>query len=361
MLLALDIACLVLEEAVQAFQYADDSDGDIGWLADEALEAIDGAIADNVEWEPELRQQVFHKLLRQSDSAVLEGWEDYKVALLGMCARFADVNTLRHTLKAKIDDSIHTNATQEGRRYTSEALNKVWLGVLQEYGKEEETEQFIADNLHYSSFRETLINKFMREKNYPRVVELAVEGEQQDGNYAGLVLQWQEIRYAAYRELQRKEDQAQLAEQLLLAGKFEYYNELQQLAGEDRDALYDRLKQQLKMEQGWRAQGMYLRLISEANDLDEMMAYVKENPDVIESYADRLAGKFGDEISDIYSAHVRKTASLATKRKGYQKVCDMLRRYRKIAGSANQASLIGELRDSYANKSAFMDELDRVK
>jgi Uncharacterized conserved protein len=357
-LLEVDIACLVLEEAVEAFQYADDSDGDIGWLVDEALERINETIADNAEQVPELREKLFQRLLRQSDSTIFDGWEDYRVALLVMCAQFADVSLLRDALKAKIEDALRTSEGQKYKEYTNEALLGIWLDIIREYGTAEETEQFIADNLHYSSFREALIDQYMQENNYEGVVELALEGERQDKNYAGLVLRWQEIRYGAYRELQFKEEQKQLAERLLFAGKFEYYNELRQLGGEDHEALYDRLKQKLKREAGWSAKSMYLKLIAEANDLDEMMAYVKENPAVVEEYAGRLAGKYADEISVIYGDQIRKTARSATKRKDYQGVCGMLRRYQKTAGEVKQAGLIDELRQLYANKPAFMDELN---
>ncbi len=359
-LLKVDIACLVLEEAVEAFQYADDSDGNIGGLANEALERVHEAIADNAQWEPEMRERLFLKLLQESEKTIFDGWEDYRVTLLGMCSLFADVETLRNTLKVKIESLVHKYASQQYQKYTNEALLGIWLDILQEYGTAEETEQFIIDNIHYSSFRKSLINKYEQENNYDRVVELALEGEEQDKGYAGLVLKWQEIRYAAYRELQRKEEQMMLAEQLLLAGKFEYYHELRQLAGEEGRTLYDRLKQRLKQEDGWSARSMYLKLIDEAKDLDEMMEYVKKHPETIEEYAGRLAGKFKNEINVIYCDQIRETAHRAMNRSNYQRVCDMLRRYHGIAGRDNQAALIGELRELYRKKPAFMDELNQL-
>lgn len=80
---------------------------------------------------------------------------------------------------------------------------------------------------------------------------------------------------------------------------------------------------------------------------------------LIEEYAGRLAGKFKDEVNAIYSDHIRKNARSATKRKGYEDVCSMLRRYEKIAGSANLTDIVTELRDLYRKKSAFMEELDQ--
>lgn len=50
-------------------------------------------------------------------------------------------------------------------------------------------------------------------------------------------------------------------------------------------------------------------------------------------------------------------ASRAANRKSYHEVCLMLRRYQKVAGNGSQAGLIKELRESYRNKPAFIDEL----
>lgn len=88
----------------------------------------------------------------------------------------------------------------------------------------------MKDNLKFSSFRELFINKYIKEKKYEKVIELALEGERQDKRFHGLILKWKQIRYSAYKELSLKDDQRNLAKELLLQGKFEYYKELKELA-----------------------------------------------------------------------------------------------------------------------------------
>lgn len=53
-LLALDIAFLLLNEAVEAFQYADDSSGEIGSLAEETIEVIDEIVSDSDDFKIDL-------------------------------------------------------------------------------------------------------------------------------------------------------------------------------------------------------------------------------------------------------------------------------------------------------------------
>lgn len=46
-ILALDIAFLVIDEGIEAFQYADDSNGDVGFLVSETIDLIDEVISYN--------------------------------------------------------------------------------------------------------------------------------------------------------------------------------------------------------------------------------------------------------------------------------------------------------------------------
>ena len=84
----------------------------------------------------------------------------------------------------------------------------------------------IRQNLKYLSFREALIDKHIKEKDFQSVIGLALEGEKKDQDHAGLVARWKKIRYTAYKQRAQKHEQQQLAKELLLVGNFEYYQEL---------------------------------------------------------------------------------------------------------------------------------------
>lgn len=144
-------------------------------------------------------------------------------------------------------------------------------------------------------------------------------------------------------------------------GDIGYYDELKQLASGDTGALYHHLKQELQAKKDWQSKGLYLRLIEAENDLDELLAYVKEYPDEIERYADRLAKRFEIEVIALYQQRIRLVASTASKRKEYQNVCGIIRRYQKIAGSARQRQMIEELPDLYSGKPAFLNELSQIR
>jgi hypothetical protein len=128
----------------------------------------------------------------------------------------------------------------------------------------------------------------MKEQNYEKVIELALEGEKLDQPYQGLVSRWKKLRYIAYKELSWKEKQVELAKEFLFEGDFEYYHDLKALMTGNQEKFYHGLKQDLKNSKSWRTKSMYLTLIEEENDLDALLEFVKENPSNIEEYAEGL-------------------------------------------------------------------------
>jgi hypothetical protein len=360
-LLAIDIAFLVLDEGIEAFQYADDSDGDIGNLVSETLSLIEEIIISRDELDINLEEKMFQKLLDKSDSKVFDDWDDYKIDMLRICAEFADVEKLRNELRGKIEDLIVINFHDEYKEYFIENMLQIIFMMIEEYGTEEEAEQFIRDNLKFPSFRELLIKKYVEEKNYKKVIEMALEGEIQDKKLAGLVMKWKKLRYSAYKELSMKEEQKALGKELLFNGNLEYYKELKELAGEDRELFYNNLIQELKKDSSWSAKSIYINIILEENDLNEIMELVREDFRYIVDYAELLVDKFKDEVIDIYKEYIKFQASRSSNRSHYKNVRQLINKYKKIAGPNNKEQIINELCSLYRKKPAFLDELSKIK
>lgn len=359
-ILALDIAFLVIDEGIEAFQYADDSDGDVGYLVSETIDLIGEVIGYNEDTDINIKEELFEKLLSKSESKIFDEWTDYRIDMLGLCAAVATTESLRYKLKIKLNYLIDKNSNNEYMKYSNESMLHILFNMVNKYGTKEEAEQFIKDNLKFSSFRELFINKYLKEKNYEKVIELALEGEEQDKRFAGLILKWQQIRYLAYKELSLKDNQRNLAKELLFQGKFEYYKELKELA-EDKISFYNNLKQELKSNEYWQSKSMFLQIILEEKDLDEIMTYVRENPTSIDSYAEILMDKFKDEVIEIYKKYIKFEASRATNRSHYKNVCEIIKKYKKVAGKQSQTPIINELIALYRKKPAFLDELSRIK
>ncbi|NMO94952.1 hypothetical protein [Paenibacillus lemnae] len=358
--LALETAWLLLEEGVEAFQYADDSNGEIGMLVQGALERV-GAIALSLESrETAVRERFFNRLLQISQSQVFRGWEDFQMDLLRLCAEFADLETPRQRLRETMEQLIASNLKDEYKRYFNDVLQELLFQLIRDYGTPEEGERYVEEHLDIKFFRELAIEQHMRSGDYRRALKLAEEGEIQDQELPGLISKWKAARYEAYKQLSLTQEQERLAKELLLDGDYAYYRELENLHQGDKEELYRSILKELKQADGWRAREVYLQLISKRNDLDEMMMYVKANPHMIEDYAPRLFPEYPEETAEIYSSYISSAAGSSSNRKEYRRVCGILKRYKKIAGKPRQEQLIEQLKAQYAKRPAFLDELDNI-
>lgn len=357
-LLSLEIAFLVLDEAIEAFQYADDSGGNIGLLVTETIGFVDEVFERNLHSEHDVKKELLDKLLQKSESRSFEGWEEFRIALLRAGVYFAENEHLRNRFKWKVESFI---SDDEDDRYYNESFLRILYDLITEYGTELESEQFIKDHLRYTSFRELWIENQMKEKNYQMVIKLALEAEQQDSRYAGLVLKWKRIRYEAYKKLSLKEEQQTLAMELFMGGDFNFYKELKELNGDAEEVFYNRLKNQLKTGGGWHRTSLFLKLVKEENDLDELMEFVRKNPKYIEEYAEMLADSFKDEVIDVYKQFIHLEAGRSSDRKRYRDVCKKITNYTKLAGKEKREELVAELSSFYYKRPAFLDELGKIR
>lgn len=147
----------------------------------------------------------------------------------------------------------------------------------------------------------------------------------------GLVSKWKKFRYAAYKALSLRREQKLLAKDLFMNGDFDFYHELKTLA-KDPDQFYMQLKQELQKHSGWQARRLFQILIEEENDTDALMEFVRAYPDCIEQYPEYLVDFYKEEIQEMYKEYIKITANCASNRKGYQDVCEMIRRYENVVG-----------------------------
>ncbi|MBV4437245.1 SWIM zinc finger family protein [Clostridium tyrobutyricum] len=359
LLLSLEIAFMILNKSMEAFQYTDDSDGNIGMFVSETIKLI-GEIAHSSK-NMNISREIFNKLLKEAESDVFDGWNDYRIDLIEICSEFADNEEFREQLKIRIESLINGMSDNSYSKYGIERMSLILFNIIDKYGKRKESEKFIQKNIGFSSFRKILIDRFMKAGNYLKVLDLTVEGEKHDKNYAGLVLEWKKLRYKAYKKLSYRKEQERLAKDLLFNGEFEYYEELKKLNNGNYKDFYDNIKTKIKNCKNWQAGAVYLKLIVQEKDIDELMKYVKENPSSIEKYSYLLIEKYEEEVINLYGKNIREEARMASKRVEYKRVCKIIRRYKKVAGKEKTKEIIDELRAIYKRRPAFLDEMGKIK
>ncbi|MFC5407281.1 hypothetical protein [Cohnella soli] len=147
---ALEVALMVLAEGVEAFQYADDSNGDIGMLINECFGQIRDLAESLDQQEASRRELFFERVLHMSDSKIFEGWEDFRLELLRICAEFAEDEKLRERLEAAIKRRIDAIAGAQFGKYTAEALLKLLHELIQDYCSADEADKFEEEHLQYT-------------------------------------------------------------------------------------------------------------------------------------------------------------------------------------------------------------------
>ncbi|WP_432357118.1 hypothetical protein [Sporosarcina sp. UB5] len=352
-LMAIEIAGLVLNEGVQSFQYADDSNGDIGGLIDETIQTMH--LITNASLEIVVQNELFDKLIHLSKSDVFEGWDDFRIDVLGICSKFAGNEQIRMTLMNELASKIDDAAEGHYDRYANERIHNLMYDIIEAHCPTEEARQFLREHINYPSFRKRLMQYEMDEGNYENVLALASEGERMDKDYGGLVARWKKWRYEVYKRLKLYDEQAKVGREMLLNGDFDFYWGLKEHAP-DKTTFYEELKQELAA----RNHRMYVQLIEAENDVDAILHYVREHPSTIEQYLKFLLDTHAEEAIQLFDYQVKMIAENAYNRKQYKEVCQVLKRFREVAGREAQMNLAEELKQTYKNRPAFMDELGKL-
>jgi hypothetical protein len=356
-----EIALMIMEEAIKAFQYADDSNGDLGSLISQSQSVLE-EICSTLDKSSNLRGGISTKLLKHADKKVFEGWEDFRIDLLNGCFLFADDEVFRERLRDKIESFLSEKPNGFSSRYDKERLLQLLYRLLDEYGTDGEAMQFILENVHLPSFKEQLLEKYLQEGSYQKAVDVCLEGEKDDRQYPGLVARWKKYRYQAYKSLSMKEEQERLGRELLFNGEFGCYYDLKELAAGNHEQFYSELKKELKEAGGVYAEQIFLKLVEEENDMEALLEFVRNKPRYyIEQYAGKLEKDYKEDVLQIYKQYLFDQATEASNRRMYKEVGRKLNRYEKIAGKEKQMEVIDTLEDLNKNKPAFLDELKKIK
>ncbi|MCM3636650.1 hypothetical protein M3152_02875 [Sporosarcina luteola] len=352
-LIAFEIAQGLLIEGIKSFQYADDSSGNIGYLLDQTIETMEAIAAGALGLDEQ--SEMLEKLIDLSKSEVFEGWNDFRIDLLGIGLNYAGNEQLRATLLNELEAMVNGSSANDYGRYENERIYNLMYDIFETHGTSEKARQFLQKNLNYPTFRKRLMQYELKEGNYENVLALASEGESLDKDYRGLVTRWKKWRYKAYKLMKAFDEQMTIGRELLIEGEFEFYWELKDLA-EDATAFYEEVKQELAVKNQW----MFVKLIEAENDVEAILDYVRENPSMVERYLEYLVDSHAEEAIGLFKTHVKEIAQNSFNRKGYKEVCQVLKRYGKVAGREAQMNLAEELKQTYKNRPAFQDELGKL-
>ena len=68
-----------------------------------------------------------------------------------------------------------------------------------------------------------------------------------------------------------------------------------------------------------------------------------------------------EEANDLFIKYIEQSAEETSDRRGYKNVCKLIKTYKKAFGTIHSHKLIGELKQKYQKRPAFLDELGKIR
>lgn len=354
---AVKICLCVFEELLEVYQDMDDSDGYAGSQLESAIEIIQKIVYGSMD--TKTADELFQILLEASHMSSLDGWSDLKIELLDACAALCTIDSQRFILMEYLQQLLDGYGKESYGKYMEEQVIMLKYELLRKGEDHIEAEKFLQENIKYSNIRELVIQNALEKEEYYKVIDTAQAGELQDASLRGLVRKWKEYRYSAYEKSGQLEKQRELARELVMEDDFEYYIKLKKTHSEaEWSAIYPTILEQF--EKLRRIYNCYLDILVEEKQYEKLLLYVKENPSQIIRYYKYLIKDYKSEAYNIFAYYAMLMAEQASDRKGYYKVCNIIRQLIKLGGVEQGNMLITKLKSKYPRRPAFIDELSKI-
>ncbi len=359
---AVELCQVVLSIVVQVLQYCDDSDGIVGDVINESLSIIDDA-ATSANRHTKLPEQkrLFSLVLKEARHKRYDGWDDWRFELFQVCAYFSSIPELRSKIEQELDSQLEKLNNQEwSGEYKRAEIKLIQLSIIESCDGAEAADRFINDNIDLRDFREKAIQKAYLQGNYEYMLQLCIEGEETDQEYAGLIHKWREYRFAAYEKQGDVTKQCQLAYGFIMKGEFTYYTKLKNLyPAEQWQIILENILNEF--EKSTYQREVYIQILIEENLTERILHYCQRNPQSVIQLHKYLVKDYMGELNDLFVTLIRTTAKEVSNRSGYKKVCGVIKLYQKVCGDISAHRIISEMKQSYPRRPAFLDELAKIK
>ncbi len=350
------ISTALLEEMTEAFQYGDDSNGDLGYFIESAMELL-SKLAQEKLLKP-LKDEIFEYCISSFNQKLFEGW-DWHIGMLHIACELT---------KKESDADIILNCLDSiNGEYERERAQSFKLDLLRKFKDEKEVEKYINKHISNSSIRTKEIEKAFESKNFEKVISLSKDGIKCDEkDKPGLVKEWydwllkvalvqkdtaQIIKYARFRLINN------------FRGTQDYYQILKEnIEDEKWHPFLEEIIKEITPKQRWTYTELIRRIYIKEEWWDRLFLMLKQNLSMenIQQNEQYLSKDYSLELIELYSERIINYVEKFIGRNHYQTACRYLRRMKKLGGNEKVNQLIELFRKQYPQRRALMDELNRV-
>lgn len=346
----------LLEEMTKAFDFADDSSGDIGYFINVATESLTKLAEEKLP--APLKQKVFEYCISSYKRKIFEGW-DWHLGMLYIASKLTDKESDADIILAYLE-SVNGN-------YEREKAQSFKFDLLKRFKDTKEVEEFISKHISNSKIRKQEIEKAFENKNFDRAIELAKDGIKCDEqSKPGLAKDWYDwllkialtqndtpnsIKYARYRLINN------------FRGTQDYYQILKDtIEPEKWHPFLEEIIKEVTPKNSWTYTTLIRTIYINEAWWDRLFIMLKQNLSLenIQENEQYLAKDYSAELIELYSERIANYVEKYIGRNHYQTACKYLRRMKKLGGNEQVDKLIELFRKQYPQRKALMDELSRV-
>jgi len=350
------ISTALLEEMTEAFQYGDDSNGDLGYFVESAMELLSKLAQEEL---PEaLKEELFEYCISSFKKQLFEGW-DWHLGILRRAAELIGEENDVDTILACLD-------TINGE-YERERAQSFKLDLLRKFKDEKEVEKYINKHISNSSIRTKEIEKAFEKKAFERVIHLSKDGIRCDEkDKPGLVKIWYNwlLKVA---QAQNKTSKIIEYSRFLFIDNFhpeqDYYKILKEnIEDEKWHSFLEEIIKEITPKNRWAYTGLIRTIYIKEEWWDKLFIMLKQNLSMenIQQEEQYLAKDFSSELIELYSERITNYVEKYTGRSNYQTACKYLRRMKRLGGNDQVNNVIELFRKQYPQRKALMEELSQV-
>jgi len=360
---AIYLAEATIEKMADVINNTDDSSGEIGCCISIAIQLLADIAGSGLE--SPSREELFQWAIKQYKANTLEGW-DWHFEVI----RIAIDLVQSPQEKKQLLSILEKIQSYDEDSWNYQQILNLRMQIIRKTENEEAAIRFMEANLSNPTFRKSLIEKALSEKNYPRVEELANEGIKQDEkNKPGLMDDWKNYLLTMHLQQGDKEQIMRLARYFLLQSysrhqpRQYYYDLLKSLIPEEQWAAYvDGIIAEICRENKYGAFQPVAEIYIWEKQWDKLLTWLSRYPDFyhIEQTEPYLKEMYPQELAALYQDTILKYLERNVGREHYQKCCQYLRRMIKLGARPMATELITQLQTQYRNRRALLEELSKV-
>lgn len=350
------ISTALLEEMTEAFQYGDDSNGDLGYFVESSMELLSKLAQEKLP--KTLKEEMFEYCLSSFNQKLFDGW-DWHLGMLHIACELIEK-------ESDADIILNCLDTVNGE-YERERAQSFKLDLLRRFKDEKEVEKYISKHISNSSIRTKEIEKAFKNKDFQRVIKLSKDGIRCDEKAKpGLVKVWYNW---LLKVAQAENDISKIVEyaRFLFIDNFhpeqDYYQILKDnIEEKDWHPFLEEIIKEITPKHRWTYTELVRQIYIKEEWWDRLFLMLKQNLSMenIQQNEQYLAKDYSTELIELYSERITNYLEKYTGRNHYQTACRYLRRMKKIGGNDKVINLIELFRKQYPQRKALMDELTRV-